>query len=53
MVGTDHPFNFQERQPLERLDEAGFDDATRDAMAFGNARRFLGVRAAALLEDNA
>lgn len=42
MLGTDHPFNFSEGQPLQRLLDAGFDDATRDALAFGNARRFLG-----------
>ena len=42
MLGTDHPFNFQEARPLARLDKAGLDAATRDALAFGNARRFLG-----------
>lgn len=42
MLGTDHPFNFHEPRPLARLDEAGLDGATRDALAFGNARRFLG-----------
>jgi aminocarboxymuconate-semialdehyde decarboxylase len=42
MLGTDYPFNFHERRPVERLAEAGFDAATRDALAFGNARRFLG-----------
>jgi aminocarboxymuconate-semialdehyde decarboxylase len=42
MLGTDYPFNFQERRPVDRLHEAGFDAPTRDALAFGNARRFLG-----------
>lgn len=42
MLGTDHPFNFHEPRPYERLLEAGFDADTRDALAFGNARRFLG-----------
>jgi len=42
MLGTDHPFNFHEPHPLARLDEAGLDAATRAALAFGNARRFLG-----------
>lgn len=42
MLGTDHPFNFHERQPLARLAEAGFDSATCEALAFGNAQRFLG-----------
>lgn len=42
MLGTDYPFNFHERRPVERLAEAGFDAATRDALAFGNAQRWLG-----------
>jgi len=45
MLGTDHPFHFHEPQPLARLAQAGLDDATRAALAFGNARRFLGERA--------
>ena len=44
MLGTDYPFNFHERRPLERLAGAGLDAAVRDALAFGNARRFLGRR---------
>jgi aminocarboxymuconate-semialdehyde decarboxylase len=51
MVGTDYPFNFRERQPLERIAEAGFDDADGDALAHGNARRFLGTRAPAPMEQ--
>ncbi len=50
LIGTDHPFNFHEPRPLARLDEAGFDAATQDALAFGNARRFLGARAGSTLE---
>ena len=53
MLGTDYPFNFHEPRPLARLDEAGLDAATRDALAFGNARRFLGplgTRSATLKE---
>jgi len=42
MLGTDHPFNFHERDPLARLHEAGFDAATVQALACGNAQRFLG-----------
>ncbi len=45
MLGTDYPFNFHEPRPLDRLAEAGLDTATGDALAFGNARRFLGPRA--------
>jgi aminocarboxymuconate-semialdehyde decarboxylase len=44
MLGTDYPFNFHERRPVERLLSAGLDPATRDALAFGNARKFLGER---------
>ena len=53
LIGTDHPFNFSERQPLERLGAAGFDAAACDAMASGNACRFLGPRAAALFKESA
>lgn len=53
MLGTDHPFNFHEPRPLARLADAGFDAATGDALAFGNARRFLGPRAVAPDEDTA
>jgi aminocarboxymuconate-semialdehyde decarboxylase len=49
LIGTDHPFNFHEPRPLARLAEAGLDAATQDALAFGNARRFLGGRAAQAL----
>ncbi|MDE2418805.1 MAG: amidohydrolase [Burkholderiales bacterium] len=42
MLGTDYPFNFHERRPVERLVSAGFDPVTCDALTFGNARRFLG-----------
>lgn len=44
MLGTDYPFNFHERRPVERLSDAGFDAATCEALSFGNARRFLGAR---------
>lgn len=42
MLGTDYPFGFHEPRPLQRLADAGLDAATQDALAFGNARRFLG-----------
>ena len=42
MPGTDHSFDFHQPRPLARLAEAGFDAATQDALAFGNARRVLG-----------
>ena len=50
LIGTDYPFNFQEPRPLVRLDQAGFDAAAQDAVAFGNARRFLGARTQQALE---
>jgi aminocarboxymuconate-semialdehyde decarboxylase len=43
MLGTDYPFNFHEPRPLNRLAEAGLDAAMCDALAFNNARRFLGT----------
>ncbi len=50
LIGTDHPFNFHEPRPLSRLDEAGFDADTQDALAAGNALRYLGTRAISALE---
>lgn len=45
MLGTDHPFNFHERRPVDRLREAGFDEATTALLTHANARRFLGLPA--------
>lgn len=42
MVGTDYPFNFHDRTPVERIEAAGFDDATVAALVHRNAGRFLG-----------
>ena len=42
MLGTDHPFDFHESRPLEALDAAALPPSERDAIAFGNAWRFLG-----------
>jgi aminocarboxymuconate-semialdehyde decarboxylase len=42
MLGTDYPFNFHEHRPLIRLADAGFDATICDALAFNNARKFLG-----------
>jgi aminocarboxymuconate-semialdehyde decarboxylase len=41
-VGTDHPFVIQEPAPLKRIDALGVDEALRDLLLDGNARRFLG-----------
>lgn len=52
LVGTDHPFNFHEPRPMQRLEEAGFDAAMQSAVAVDNARRFLGARAPAAMESS-
>ncbi|TWO68664.1 amidohydrolase [Caenimonas sedimenti] len=41
MIGTDYPFNFHDRTPVERIEAAGFDEATVTALVQGNAERFL------------
>ena len=43
MVGTDYPFNFHDRVPVQRIEAAGFDDATVAALVHRNAERFLGL----------
>ncbi len=43
LVGTDYPFNFHERAPVERIEAAGFDAETSRALVAGNARRFLAL----------
>ncbi len=44
MLGTDYPFNFHDHRPVASVDAAGFDEATRQALLQGNARRFLGMK---------
>ena len=43
MIGTDYPFNFHDLTPVARLEQAGFDDATKQMLLHSNARRFLGL----------
>jgi len=43
MVGTDYPFNFHDRTPVQRIEAAGFGDDTVAALVRGNAGRFLGL----------
>lgn len=43
MVGTDYPFNFHDRTPVQRIRAAGFAEATANALAYANAERFLGL----------
>lgn len=47
LVGTDHPFNFHERKPVERIEAAGFDADTVARLVHRNAERFLGLKASA------
>ena len=42
VVGTDYPFNFHDRKPVQRIQEAGFDQATAMQLVQHNAERFLG-----------
>jgi aminocarboxymuconate-semialdehyde decarboxylase len=41
LVGTDHPFDLSERDPIGLVESAGFDDDERSAVLSGNARRLL------------
>lgn len=41
LVGTDYPFNFHDATPLQRIEAAGFDEVTGEALAYRNAERFL------------
>ncbi len=41
MLGTDYPFNFHDARPVQSVDAAGFDAATRALLLHGNARRYL------------
>ncbi len=44
ILGTDYPFNFHDRTPVERVEAAGFDSATAEKLIYKNAERFLGKR---------
>lgn len=43
LVGTDYPFNFHDRTPVQRIEEAGCPDATVQRLLRHNAGRFLGL----------
>lgn len=43
LIGTDYPFNFHECTPVSRIEAAGFDGATTQALVRHNAERFLGL----------
>jgi len=42
MFGSDYPF-WEPERTLATIDEAGFDEAAREAIAAGNARRLFGL----------
>jgi aminocarboxymuconate-semialdehyde decarboxylase len=44
LVGTDYPFNFHDRTPVQRIEAVGFDDDTVAALVHRNAERFLGTK---------
>ncbi|MGJ7573543.1 amidohydrolase family protein [Variovorax sp. RB2P76] len=43
LLGTDYPFNFHDRTPVQRVEAAGFDKDTAAALVHRNAERFLGL----------
>lgn len=44
LVGTDYPFNFHDRTPVERIEAAGFGADTVARLVHRNAGRFLGLQ---------
>jgi aminocarboxymuconate-semialdehyde decarboxylase len=43
MIGTDYPFAFHDKSPVESLCQAQFDQSVHEQLLRGNARRFLGI----------
>lgn len=43
MIGTDYPFNFHDRTPVDRILQACEDDIVRDKLISRNARAFLNL----------
>lgn len=43
LIGTDHPFDFQEREPVQRIREAGLGADVEALLVRANAARFLGI----------
>jgi aminocarboxymuconate-semialdehyde decarboxylase len=43
LIGTDYPFNFHDRTPVQRIEEAGFDNEVAMQLIRHNAERFLGL----------
>ncbi len=46
MIGTDYPFNFHERRPVERILATTADTAVQNKLLSQNASRFLGLTGA-------
>lgn len=43
MLGSDYPFNFHERRPVQQVEACGFAPDVAEALVRGNALRFLGL----------
>lgn len=43
LLGTDYPFNFREKEPVARINEAFADLELRQRLTFANARAFLAL----------
>lgn len=43
LLGTDYPFNFREKEPVTRIEEAFADTDLRERLTFANARAFLAL----------
>lgn len=43
LLGTDYPFNFREKEPIGRVEEAFIDKGLRERLTFANARAFLAL----------
>ena len=44
LIGTDHPFNFHDHTPVQRIESVGFDADTVARLVHQNAERFLGLQ---------
>jgi aminocarboxymuconate-semialdehyde decarboxylase len=45
MIGTDYPFNFHDKRPVDRIKDAGFDAHVIEQLTSSNAQKFLGIEA--------
>ncbi|MEN3149768.1 amidohydrolase family protein [Neorhizobium sp. IRAMC:178] len=43
LLGTDYPFNFREKEPVARIEEAFADESLRERLTFANAQAFLAL----------